>query len=476
MATNTSSSTSVFPTFRRKSVSKAADAEAKQKREIAVREAKQHVRDVVRADWAFDAPCTLWSSSPTSSSLLSKTAALATATATASVSNIQSGTDVRANIVQWRMREPGSSSESDSELDTHVRNASECVSAKADPYRFEGPDAIKSTILERGRRRRADLEQEMKWNPGLRFFTERRDTWTGAKIRRSVVQRRRRRASANLQSSSLSPKEGDEVTTPSLSRNAEGNSNVDVRANFNSLEKSSSPVRLSTDLLEDLALSEEKSRNTTTTTEEKDDAHSDRYDLDGDDADSDDNENYDYDSDDSMIPVMEPFIADSNYVRSSITPAIYASLYSKVIVQGLTPTIPINLSDITRTLVAGWKSDGQWPPKPTVPPPGSDVPVRRKGKGQFSSKNDNVTVDGVVSGGLLPPAGRKPSFSNQATNAVKKVLALSSHSFHLRRSSRDSTEVASPTLRRTSAADGSVADAPLVEVETRHPHGFKKPA
>jgi Protein of unknown function (DUF4050) len=457
-------SSSVFP-FRRKSVSKAADAEAKQKRETAVREAKQRVRDVVRADWAFDPPSALWSSAPTPPSLLPKTAAIATETAaaTASISNIQSGTDMRANIMQWRIREPGSSSESDSELDAYVRNATEFGSAKGDPYRFENPDAIKSSILDRGRRRRADLEQEMKWNPGLRFFVERRDTWTGAKKRKNVVQRRRRQPS----SSSVSPK-GD--ATPSLGQNGEGGSSADVGAKTNSADEPSSPVRISTDLLEDLTLSEKKTRDTTTTTEEKDDAHPDNYDLDGSDDISDEIDDCDYNSDDSMIPVMEPFIAESNYVRSSITPAIYASLYSKVIVQGLSPTIPINLSDITKALVAGWKTDGQWPPKTTVPPPGSDVPARKKGKGQSTSKNDNVTVDGVVG---LPPAGRKPSFSNQATNAVKKMLTLSSP-FHLRRSSRDSTaEATSPTSRRASAVDGAAADVALVDEQRRLP-GFKK--
>lgn len=468
MASNPlSSATSHFPALRRKSISKAADAEAKLKRDTAVREAKEHMRDVVRADWTFDPPSTLWSSS-------SLPAAIPTP-----LSTIQSGTDMRANVVQWRTREPGSS-DSDSELDAYIRRNTTAYSAVKkdtnDPYRFDSPDAIKSSILERGRRRRADLEREMKWNPGLRFFTERRDAWTGARKRRSVVGAQRRRAS------SLSEEGG----MASLSRNGDivRTSESDSRAKASSSEETSSPVGLPRDLLEVMTLSAEKSRDTTTTTLEDKDGFN-EYDLDGEDDPDEDND-YDggdrdsgicnYDSDDSVVPVMEPFLPETNYVRSSITPAIYASLYSKVIVQGLTPTIPINLSDVTKALVAGWKADGQWPPKPNVPPPGSDVPARRKGKETSPSKNDTITADGVLVGGpeqacpsssttTAAASRRKSSFSNQATNAVKKVLALSSHPFHIRRSSRggdvaEGTATSAMTRRLSGAVEG---DVPLVE-------------
>ncbi|KAK6500849.1 hypothetical protein TWF506_003610 [Arthrobotrys conoides] len=50
-------------------------------------------------------------------------------------------------------------------------------------YRFHDPNTIggsKPTREERKARRRKDLEEEMKWNDGLRIWTERRDLWTQA--------------------------------------------------------------------------------------------------------------------------------------------------------------------------------------------------------------------------------------------------------------------------------------------------------
>ncbi|RAO66860.1 uncharacterized protein BHQ10_002872 [Talaromyces amestolkiae] len=458
MATVPSSSpTSVFPSLRRKSISKAANAEAKQKRENAVREAKQYVRDVVRTDWSFEPPSNLWTVSSYADLPMPAVAAPAASVVAQTPTEAQPAIELhQPNIAQWRIREPASS-ESDSDLDPALRRAIEShKSRKGDPYRFESPDAIKTSVLERGRRRRADLEQEMLWNPGLRFYVERRDAWTGARKRRDVEQgtTKRRRALINI-----------------LSRERSNSKAVDLSGNADekvgSLQDSTSSEQQSRDLLEDLSLSEKKSRDTPSTTDNN--TSNEDYGLDGSTGDDGDIEDSDddrsFDSDESIIPVMDSFIDTSNPVRSSISPTLYPSLYSKVIVQGLTPTIPINLADVTKALVAGWKADGQWPPKPTVPPPGSDVPARKKGtKAQSSTKNDEATASGVVG---RPTHGRKTSFSNQATSAVKKVLGLSTHSFHLRRSSRSSANC-DGFADRSSIADSVPTDVLMVEEEQEH--------
>ena len=64
-----------------------------------------------------------------------------------------------------------------------------------------------------------------------------------------------------------------------------------------------------------------------------------------------------------MIPIAPSIIPPDNAIRASITPPTYPSLYSKIVIQGLTPTVPINLSDMVQALVQGWKRDGEWPPK-----------------------------------------------------------------------------------------------------------------
>ena len=46
---------------------------------------------------------------------------------------------------------------------------------------------------------------------------------------------------------------------------------------------------------------------------------------------------------------------------------MYTAIYSKVVVQGLTPTVPIPLSHMVAALVQGWKAEGNWPPKGGIP-------------------------------------------------------------------------------------------------------------
>lgn len=71
---------------------------------------------------------------------------------------------------------------------------------------------------------------------------------------------------------------------------------------------------------------------------------------------------------DLKVPVAQPLLPD-NAIRSRITTSSYSDIYTKIVLQGRTPSIPINLTDMTRSLVQGWKEEGQWPPKPTPAEP-----------------------------------------------------------------------------------------------------------
>lgn len=68
-------------------------------------------------------------------------------------------------------------------------------------------------------------------------------------------------------------------------------------------------------------------------------------------------------SSETLVPIAPPILPPDNPIRAAISPAIYPSIYSKIIIQGLAPTVPINLKDVVNALVAGWKKDGEWPPK-----------------------------------------------------------------------------------------------------------------
>lgn len=64
-----------------------------------------------------------------------------------------------------------------------------------------------------------------------------------------------------------------------------------------------------------------------------------------------------------LLPLAPPILPPTHPIRASISPHTYPAIYSKVVVQGLSPTVPINLKDVVGAMVAGWKADGEWPPK-----------------------------------------------------------------------------------------------------------------
>ena len=65
----------------------------------------------------------------------------------------------------------------------------------------------------------------------------------------------------------------------------------------------------------------------------------------------------------TLVPVAPPILPPNHPIRATVQPATYPQIYSKIIIQGLAPTVPINLKDVVSSLVVGWKKDGEWPPK-----------------------------------------------------------------------------------------------------------------
>ena len=82
-------------------------------------------------------------------------------------------------------------------------------------------------------------------------------------------------------------------------------------------------------------------------------------------------ESDEFEDDDTEIPIAPPLIPPTNAMRKSIQPDAYNTIYDKVILQQLTPSCPMNLKDVTRSCVQGWKRDGEWPPKSVPEPPGT---------------------------------------------------------------------------------------------------------
>ncbi|CAD6583082.1 MAG: hypothetical protein ASARMPREDX12_001165 [Alectoria sarmentosa] len=207
----------------------------------AVRAAKQQIRSKLREDWTWP---------PTSSP--------------------PDALDSPDAISEWCERD------SDSSI------ASTPPGPNPDPYKYDSPDSLHQPVLSRKRKRKRRLREEMEWNEGLRTYVERRDAWSGARIR---------------------PR-----TPPPASRSPFESPYLQAQPPTNG---SSSPPP----------------------------------------------------SPRTLVPVAPPILPPDHPIRATVQPATYPQIYSKIIVQGLAPTVPINLKDVVSALVSGWKKDGEWPPK-----------------------------------------------------------------------------------------------------------------
>lgn len=220
----------------------------------------------------------------------------------------QSDEEVR-DVTTLRERYYGDSSPSETEDE---------AADGADPYKFDNPDSIGDAVelkaLSRKRKRRLALEDEMKVNEGLRIFVERRDAWTGvASVKKYGTAARL----ANVQNAvqATETERSPSITADISSSNAPTPMSVDSQASAPTAHDDTLPTTVAT-------------------------------------------------TDEPLVPVAPRLLAD-NAIRKSITPRAYPDIFNKIVVSSRTPSVPINLSDMTKALVAGWKENGEWPPKAT---------------------------------------------------------------------------------------------------------------
>lgn len=196
------------------------------------------------------------------------------------------------------------------------------------PFRFDHSESAVSNLhlaeLTKRARRRKQVRKEMEWNQGLACFETRRNAWTGAK----TVRVRSKPGVPPL----LSPKS--------------------PRRFFFRRSMSGSPPSA-------YALHQVESATTSDASSAKDDRELKKNLSNG--SAPPDPRTYPVET---LIPLAQPILPPSNPLRASITPSVYLSLYDKVILHNLQPSCPINLGDMLRACVTGWKRDGEWPPKP----------------------------------------------------------------------------------------------------------------
>ncbi|EOD46411.1 putative mitochondrial aaa atpase protein [Neofusicoccum parvum UCRNP2] len=296
----------------------------------ASRDARRYLAERVRNDWTFP---------PAPSAATTTAAADESNAAAASASDANNNDDdgdgsseeELRGVTEFRERYYGSTDDDndddDEPSDEGEHNGEAGGEEGGAEYKFDSPEHVGRSLEERAqrrrRRRRRALEEEMRWNEGVAVFVRRRDAWTGAASVRKYARRRSRT------SSEMMPQE---------------------------VEAHTEVVRL----LEETAVVEEEEvgggeadapEGEAVEKEEKAGERIGRINIDV------------PASEEPLVPLAPPLLAQ-NSIRQSITPKAYSDIYSKIVVAGQTPKVPINLSHMTRALVQGWKDDGEWPPRP----------------------------------------------------------------------------------------------------------------
>ncbi|KAI1152970.1 hypothetical protein F4825DRAFT_416891 [Nemania diffusa] len=251
-------------------------------------------------------------------------------------------------------------------------------------YRFETPDAVGSTIqaieLARSAKRRRAARAEMEWNSGLACFSARRDAWTGAKVVRvrpkptesTPTSPTAKRLSFWRLSSSSSP--------PSPTDSPTGSTVGTAPLSPSGTRTSGDTTALSSVDMEPKELKVKK--------------NSSQYPV------------------QTLLPIPQPLLPAANPMRASIVPASYAAIYDKIIVHALTPACPVNLADVLRACVVGWKRDGEWPPRPVEVP---QVAAVRKKKRKESNTEKRSSIGRRLSFNFL---GRKLSAGSDPNSAL----------------------------------------------------------
>lgn len=306
-----------------------------------IREARRLLRDRVRTDWEY--PLLPAYQKPASSGSTAEDADRRDEDAGVAGFRFHGADAERAKALglevevrEWRERSySASESEGEDEDDVAVAAAGPAPEVeKKEKYRFEGPESVGDQIQERRARRRRKrakaLEEEVGWNEGLRHWMKQRDVWAGAKRNgegegvggaagaaqpegASAAAANSPRSSTGSAASSSGPDHGGALSSAATTPDPGG------APAAHPAPPTAHPVPPTPEVS-------------------------------------------------SLVPVASP-ILPTHPIRRRITPGLYSEIYSKIILQSRSPSVPINLQTLISALVQGWKEDGEWPPKATAAEP-----------------------------------------------------------------------------------------------------------
>ncbi|KAI9804738.1 MAG: hypothetical protein M1825_001106 [Sarcosagium campestre] len=239
-------------------------------------------------------------------------------------------------------------------------------------FKFEDPDSVLRTLADQARHdrrtRRHNLEEEMSWNRGLNHWMVQRDAWVGAvrgaKRRRGHSKHTRPAPPADLMAIEHEADTSEQDYDP-MDIDWDPSYQTDVTPS----EKPTPPVTslLSEDDDDDDDDDEEENESYNNRRNNPHNENDAVYDETG--HDSQGRDHYTrtvqgvspLSSCESLIPIAPPLIPLAEATEIGISERAYPQIYSKVVLCGQTPAIPINLAHMTKALVQGWKADGTWP-------------------------------------------------------------------------------------------------------------------
>ena len=296
-----------------------------------------------------------------------------------------------------------------------------------DIYAFDSPDTVGEVVDkkagERRKRKRWEMEEELRYNTGLCFFQRRRNAWTGA------------------------------VPFPSTAHEHEHEGEVDGEKMLKLATSSdSSPVRTPTSAVSDptAAMAPTTIMEGVETTPAPQPPisewipawHASSFEAPSNPS----------TLTNVLISVAPPLVPPSNPVRISLASRSHSELYTKIVRDSRTPAIPVNLADMTRIIVQGWKDEGNWPPRGTAPE--ASIAVRR-GLGGASGnrvlKGIGTRGDGGGEGEFL----RHHPHLQRGVEGVKRVFRLSGSAG----SHEDGLTLKSPKSPKEKVVKGDVGSA-----------------
>ncbi|KGQ07587.1 hypothetical protein BBAD15_g7087 [Beauveria bassiana D1-5] len=320
---------------------------------------RRYLADKVRDDWGFDWPTQQVAESSAKPAQQEEDQSAGLETAKADDTAAETTADSSATDDGYQVEDTELDSDDESVYSVvsadnlHWRARAEWTSDIDEDDDSSSLDDSQSSLqlanARRARRRRA-IREETSWNAGLACFEARRNAWTGAKTVR-------------VRSKPV-------ATTPVQPISPRSPRRFFFRRSMSSSPPSAAAALAAAHAAASADLSGTASDSSSIPHDElrKVDSHADGSTANTPATSTEETRTYPVET---LLPLAQPILPPSNPLRASITPNVYLALYDKVILHNLQPSCPINLGDMLRSCVTGWKRDGEWPPRSTPynPPP-----------------------------------------------------------------------------------------------------------